>query len=142
MDAIKGIRSTRSGLNVPPSKKAHILAQTDFPELFTQNAELICKLASGETVELVSEAPAGEVVTVVTDGAKLYMPLAELVDLEAERARRGRELSAAKEELGKLEAKLQNPGFVSKAPEKVVAAERERLEKLRLLIQNLEESFQ
>ena len=67
-------------------------------------------------------------------------PLAELVDLDKERARVAKELKKNRAELEKLEAKLNNPGFVNKAPAQVVEAERERAEKLRALVEQLEQS--
>ena len=68
------------------------------------------------------------------------MPLAELVDLEKEKARIEKELKKNRAELDKLEAKLGNPGFVNKAPAHVVEAEQDRAEKLRALLAKLEES--
>ena len=72
--------------------------------------------------------------------ARLFMPLAELVDLEKEKARIEKELKKNRAELDKLEAKLGNPGFVNKAPAHVVEAEQDRAEKLRALLAKLEES--
>jgi valyl-tRNA synthetase len=80
-------------------------------------------------------------VTVVTNDAKLYMPLAELVDIEKERDRITKELEKARANLAGLLKKLENENFVSKAPEAVVNAEREKAEKARALIENLEESL-
>ncbi len=77
----------------------------------------------------------------VTNDAKLYMPLAELVDLQKERERIEKELKKARDDLQRTEAKLSNESFVSKAPEAVVNAERERVEKTKALIENLTESL-
>ena len=85
-------------------------------------------------------AAAGQV-AVVTHVAQIFMPLAELVDLEKEKARMEKELKKNSAELEKLNAKLANPGFVNKAPANVVAAERERAEKLEALIAKLEEQL-
>ena len=76
---------------------------------------------------------------IITHAARLFLPLAELVDLDKERERIAKQLKKNRDELDKLEKKLGNPGFVSKAPENVVAAERERAEKLAALIGKLEE---
>ena len=70
------------------------------------------------------------------------MPMAELVDLEKERARLEKELKKNSAELEKLDKKLQNPGFVNKAPEHVVKAEQERSVQLRALVAKLEEQLQ
>ena len=79
-------------------------------------------------------------VTVVTHVAQLSMPLAELVDMEKEKARMEKELKKNSAELEKLNTKLSNPGFVNKAPAHVVEAEQDRAEKLRALLAKLEES--
>ena len=80
-------------------------------------------------------------VTVTTHSARLLMPMAELVDLEAERARLNKELEKARKQLEAQEKKLANESFVSRAPEAVVNAERERAEKAKALIANLEGSL-
>ena len=75
----------------------------------------------------------------VTHVAKISMPLAELVDLEKEKARIAKELKKARGNLEQITKKLSNPGFLAKAPENVVNAEKERAEKLAALIAQLEE---
>jgi valyl-tRNA synthetase len=89
----------------------------------------------------VSPEDADEQVCVITDDAKIFMPLAELVDLQKERERLEKELSKARAALEAQEKKLSNEAFVSKAPEAVVAAEREKLEKAKALIENIKESL-
>ena len=80
-------------------------------------------------------------VTVVTHGANVYLPLAELVDLEKEKARMEKELKKNSDELQKLNTKLANPGFVNKAPEHVVKAEQERSVQLTELVAKLKEQL-
>ena len=80
-------------------------------------------------------------VSVVTHAAQMFIPLGELVDLEKEKARVEKELKKNSAELEKLNTKLQNPGFVNKAPEHVVAAEKERAVKLAELVAKLEEQL-
>ena len=80
-------------------------------------------------------------VTVITHAARISMPMAELVDMEKEKARLEKQLGKDKAELDKLNTKLQNPGFVNKAPANVVEAERERAEKLAAVIAKLEEQL-
>ena len=77
----------------------------------------------------------------VTDEAKLYMPMAELVDLGKERARLEKELEKARKNYENQMRKLSNESFVSRAPEQVVQTERDRAEKAKALIENLEESL-
>ncbi len=80
-------------------------------------------------------------VEAITHGARMLMPLAELVDIEKEKARLAKDLGKKQGELRSLEGKLQNPGFLNKAPADVVAAEKDRAEKLRALIAKLEEQL-
>lgn len=79
-------------------------------------------------------------VTVVTHDANIYLPLAELVDIDAELERIAKEKAKAEDNLKRIEAKLANESFTSRAPENVVNAEREKAEKARALIAKLEES--
>jgi valyl-tRNA synthetase len=141
--AVKAIRNRRSEMNVPPSKKPHLIIVTDRTAVFEAGRVYLSKLAyAGElTIGSVPPDNTDGMVTVVTEEAKLYMPLAELVDLDKERERIGKELSKARDDLQKTEAKLQNESFVSKAPANVVNAERDRVEKTKALIENLTESL-
>ena len=143
MDAIKAIRARRSEMNVPPSRKSHLIIVTDKAKAFTDGEKFICKLAYASGVEVRAELPesADGMVSVITDNARMFMPMAELVDLEKERARMEKELANAKKQLDGQNAKLANENFVSRAPEKVVNAEREKKAKLEALIENLEESL-
>ena len=148
MDAIRGVRARRAEMNVPPSKKAQLTVSTLERAVFEQGIPFLKRLAyaSDVTVEGVADAGSDDamtaqgMVTVTTHAARLFMPLAELVDLEKEKARIEKELKKNRAELDKLEAKLGNPGFVNKAPAHVVEAEQDRAEKLRALLANLEES--
>ena len=143
MDAIKAVRARRSEMNVPPSRKSHFIIVTDKAKAFTDGEKFICKLAYASGVEVRAELPesADGMVSVITDNARMFMPMAELVDLEKERARMEKELANAKKQLDGQNAKLANENFVSRAPEKVVNAEREKKAKLEALIENLEESL-
>ena len=143
MDAIKAVRARRSEMNVPPSRKSHLIIVTDKAKAFTDGEKFICKLAYASGVEVrveLLESTDG-MVSVITDNARMFMPMAELVDLEKERARMEKELANAKKQLDGQNAKLANENFVSRAPEKVVNAEREKKAKLEALIENLEESL-
>ena len=143
MDAIKAVRARRSEMNVPPSRKSHLIIVTDKAKAFNDGEKFICKLAYASGVEVRAELPesADGMVSVITDNARMFMPMAELVDLEKERARMEKELANAKKQLDGQNAKLANENFVSRAPEKVVNAEREKKAKLEALIENLEESL-
>ena len=147
MDAIRAIRGRRSEMNVPPSKKAHLTVATMETETFTLGVPFLKKLAYASEVEIVpfsqaqadaDAAQAGQV-SIVTHAAQLSIPLGELVDLAKEKARIEKELKKQSAELEKLNAKLNNPGFVNKAPEHVVKAEQERAVQLQALVAKLEE---
>ena len=145
MDAIRAVRARRSEMNVPPSKKAHLTIATDEAKVFELGIPTLKRLAYASEVTIV---PAGQVpaeehgtVSVVTHAAQVFMPLAELVDLAKEKERVAKELKKNSAELEKLNTKLANPGFVNKAPEHVVAAEKERAVKLTELVAKLEEQL-
>ncbi len=143
MEAIKAIRSHRAQMNVPPSKKAKLLIATEHKDAFRMGEQILLRLAYGSELSFIEGAEYDKtgLVTVSTYAAQISMPLRELVDLEQERARVEKERKKNQTELEKLMAKLENPGFLAKAPEAVVAAERERAEKLGALIANLQEQM-
>ena len=141
MDAIRAIRARRSEMNVPPSKKAHLTAATGEREIFTLGVPFLKKLAYASDVEIVPVDAAPDAagnVAVVTHAAQLFIPLGELVDLEKEKARVEKELKKQSAELEKLNTKLNNPGFVNKAPAQVVEAEKARAAQLTELVSKLE----
>ena len=143
MDAIKAVRARRAEMNVPPSRKSRLIIVTEKGGAFTDGEKFICKLAYASGIEVRAQLPetTDGMVSVITDNARMFMPMAELVDLEKERARMEKELANAKKQLDGQIAKLANENFVSRAPEKVVNAEREKKAKLEALIENLEESL-
>ncbi len=145
MEAIGAIRSRRAEMNVPPSKKARLLIVTAQEEAFRMGEPILKRLAYGSEISFLTQeeataAPSG-MVAVTTYAAQVLMPLSELVDMEKEKARVKKELEKNAVELEKLRQKLNNPGFTAKAPEAVVAAEREREEKLAALVQNLQDQL-
>ncbi|MEA4933606.1 MAG: valine--tRNA ligase [Lawsonibacter sp.] len=144
MDAIRAIRTRRSEMNVPPSKKAHLTVVTGESKVFALGVPFLKKLAYSSDVTIVSAEQTVEtagMVTVVTHAAQMFIPMGELVDLTKEKARLEKEMKKNAEELDKLNAKLNNPGFVNKAPANVVGAERERAGKLAELVQKLKEQL-
>ena len=142
MTAIKAIRNRRAEMNVPPSKKAKLYIATKYTEDFTNGSVFMNRLASASDVEVGDSFEIEGSVSVITEAAKIFIPLNELVDFEAERVRLQKELDAAKKDLQFVENKLNNPGFVAKAPEKVIAQEREKQEKYLAKITMLEESLE
>ena len=142
MDTIKAIRARRAEMNVPPSKKAEVLLVTATRSPYEQGLHFIQRLAFASEVRFADQAPAdlsGQV-SIVTRSAAAYLPLSELVDLAAERERIAKEKEKAENGLRIVEQKLSNEKFVSRAPEAVVNAEKEKAEKFRELIAKLEES--
>ena len=139
MSAIKAVRARRSEMNVPPSRKAHLIIATEKTAAFEAGAGYICKLAYASEVSVLSAPPekTDGMVAVITDNARMFMPMAELVDMEKELARMNKELASAEKQLAGQIAKLSNENFVSRAPENVVNAEREKKAKLEALIENL-----
>ena len=143
MTAIKAVRARRSEMNVPPSRKAHLLIVTDRKAAFEAGRSYICKLAYAGEVSVLDEPPEGSesMVSVVTDNARMFMPMADLVDLDKERARIAKELANAEKQLAAQIGKLSNQNFVTRAPEAVVNTEREKKAKLEALIENLKVSL-
>ncbi len=141
MSAIKAVRNRRAEMNVPPSKKAKLYIATKYIEDFTNGSVFMNRLASASEVEIGDEFEIEGSVSVITESAKIYIPLNELVDFEAEKARLQKELDAAKKDLEFVENKLNNPGFMAKAPEKVVAQQRDAQAKHKAKIAMLEESL-
>jgi len=144
MAAIRAIRNRRTEMNVPPSKKAALFVLTGKPQVFTEGEGFLQRLAYADEVTLLDAEPANldGMVTITTADAKLYIPMGQLVDVAKEIARITKELEGAKKFLNSLEAKLSNEKFVSRAPEAVVNAEREKAAKHRDLIAQLEQSLE
>ena len=142
MNAIRSIRNRRAEMNVPPSKKSTLYVVSDKGEIFRQGTGFICRLAYADQVIICDSDPEGHenMVCVVTNDAKLYIPLEELIDFEKELARIEKEKANCLKQIAMFEGKLSNEAFVSRAPEKVVAEQREKLEKNRDLLAQLEES--
>ena len=143
MDAIRAIRNRRAEMNIPPSKKSKVYVDTVFSDVFALGSEFIKRLAYASDVEIADAfGDLGNTVTIVTNDAKIYIPLGDLVDFEAEAKRLQKELAAAEEKLAFINKKLDNPGFVNKAPEKVVQQNRDEAAKLTEKIANLRSSLE
>ena len=142
MDAIRAIRNRRADMNVPPSKKAALYVLTSKPEVFSEGEGFIQRLAYADQVTLLEKdlENIDGMVCCTTSDAKLYIPMGQLVDVVKELERISKELEKARKNLAALEGKLSNENFVSRAPEAVVNAEREKATKARDLIMQLEQS--
>ena len=144
MAAIRAIRNRRTEMNVPPSKKAALYVLTAKPQIFTEGEGFLQRLAYADEVTLLDAEPANldGMVTITTADAKLYIPMGQLVDVAKEVERISKELEKNRKFLSSLEAKLSNEKFVSRAPEAVVAAEKEKAAKTADLIRQLEQSLE
>ena len=131
MDAVKAIRNRRAEMNVPPSRKAKVYVASQFADTFNNGAKFIVKLASASEVEVGAAFDIDGAVTIVTADAKIYIPMDELVDKEAELKRLNKELETTKKLLAQDEGKLNNAGFMAKAPEKVIEKIKSQAEKER-----------
>ncbi len=127
MAAVKAIRNVRAEKNVPPSRKAHLFIDTDFTDTFKKGASFFERLASASDVTVGKNLKVENAAMAVTDSAKIYLPMGDLIDREAELKRLRKDLENCEKEIKSTEGKLANKEFVSKAPEKVVNVEREKL---------------
>ena len=146
MESIRAIRNRRAEMNVPPSKKAQVYVVTENAarqEVFTEGEACFLKLAYASALNVSAEAPAdaAKMVSVVTGDVQMYLPMNELVDFEKEKARLNKELKKAQKDLDFINKKLNNPGFLNKAPEQVVEGERVKAAKLNDQIAKLNESI-
>ena len=131
MDIIKAVRAAKVELGCPPAKKVSLFITTESKRLISSNRDSILKLAGAKDITFISDAAeAGEkAVAKVLHIGTLYIPMGELVDIEKERERLEGELEKVTEEIRRADGKLNNQGFVSKAPKKLVDDERAKLDK-------------
>jgi len=131
MDIIKAVRAVKTELDCPPSRKVSLYITTDSKRLISANQDSILKLAGAKDISFVaSAADAGEnAVTKVLSIGTVYIPMGELVDIEKEKARLEGELDKVMSEIRRADGKLNNQGFVAKAPKKLVDEERAKLNK-------------
>ena len=131
MDVIKAVRNIKTQVNCPPAKKVKLFLATPNKRLISANANSILKLAGASEIAFVeSGAEIGEkTLSQVTEGCTVFVPLGELVDIEKERERLSKELERVIGEIRRADGKLQNRGFIDKAPKNLVEAERAKLDK-------------
>jgi len=135
IEAITAIRSVRSEMNVPAAAMVELsVSGAAFKTAARLQAHevVIRRLARVESINL-AHAPLKGAVQIVLEEATFSLPLGGIVDLDAERARLGRELDKIAKEIAKIDAKLGNEQFIAKAPEEVVEEQRDRLEQAQAL---------
>ena len=138
---IKAIRARRTEMGVAPSRRAKLYIVTKSTETFADAAPFFQKLAGASEVELADSYADSTAVQIITDSAAAYIPLADMIDFEAERKRLTTELEKNANEIKRVEAKLANEGFTSKAPAAVIEGERQKLEKYREVRRGLEDAL-
>ena len=112
-------------MNVPPSRKAKMIIVSFEKNVFNSSASpFFEKLAQASGVEYADDFHDDTAIAIVSDRAKIFIPLAEMVDIDAEIARLSAEEKKFESEIARIDAKLSNEGFVAKAPAAVVEAER------------------
>ncbi|MDE5742452.1 MAG: valine--tRNA ligase, partial [Oscillospiraceae bacterium] len=139
--AIRGIRNRRAEMNVPPSKKAALHIETAEAAIFEQGRLFFERLASASSVEIAEKIDMPDAVTVVTDSARIFIPMDELVDKEKELARLNKEKAAVQKDIDFSSNKLNNQGFVAKAPAQQVEAEKAKLAKAQEKMAKIEQSI-
>ncbi len=143
-EAVKGIRNVRAEMNVPPSKKASVIVVTSdskVADIFTTSKVFFATLGYASEV-LVQPDKTGisqDAVSTVVTNAEIYMPFAELVDIEKEIERLQKEKERLNGELKRVTGMLNNERFISKAPEQKVAEEKAKLEKYTNMMAKVEE---
>ena len=141
MDAIKAIRNTRSQMNVPPSKKADLFIETAHKDIFENGKKFLERLASAAEVHIGDRFDMEGAVQVIANGSKTLIPMDELVDKEKERARLEKEKAACEKDFAMISGKLNNQGFLAKAPQAVVDGEKAKLEKIKEKMKLIEEGL-
>jgi len=139
---IKAIRNRRTEMNIPPSVKAKVYVETQDNELFTNSKMFFEKLAFASDVEISDKVELDDAVTVVTDSTRAFIPMNELVDKEKEIIRLTKEKDNTQKDIDFLNGKLNNQGFLAKAPEKLIEVEKAKLkkaeEKMAKILQSIE----
>ena len=143
MTAIKAVRNRRAEMNVAPSKKAKIFIETAYADTFSKGTVFFKRLASASEVEVAAHFDdMDSAVSIITESARLYIPMDELVDFKAELARLNKEKAGVQKELDFVNNKLNNENFVNKAPAAVVEGQRQAKaqleEKMALILESIE----
>ncbi len=138
-DAIRGIRNARAEMQIPPSKRASLFVVTERTALFENSAEFFKKLAGASQVVIKREKDKDceKALTVVVEGAMLFVPTDELVDREKELARLEKEKANIENEIKRTRGKLSNEGFLAKAPAKLVEEEKAKQAKYEEMLEKV-----
>ena len=143
MDIIKSVRAVKIQTGCAPSKKVTLYIMAENKRVISANADSILKLAGANEIIFVSsqEEAGKKLVTQVLSSCTLYIPMGELVDIEKEKERLNKELERVTGEIRRADSKLNNQGFLAKAPKKLVDDEREKLNKFQGLREKIIEQL-
>ncbi len=133
-EAVRGVRNIRTEMNVPPSRKANAFVvsdKADIRKIFEECASIFAKLAYSDSVAVQADKTgiSDDAVSVVIHDAVVYIPFAELVDIDKELERLGKEKTRLEGEIKRCEGMLSNERFISKAPVAKVEEEKAKLTK-------------
>ncbi len=141
MELIRSIRNLRAQMNVPPAKRigAILIAKAGMGRVFQESAIYMSRLAGIDDVTVQADKTGipQNAVSVVCSAVEAFIPLEQLVDIQKELERVEKEIERIEGEIARAEGKLNNPGFVGKAPERVVEEERQKLATAREMLQKL-----
>jgi len=143
IELISGVRSVRSEMRVPPAARIALLlkdANEHTAARCARHREIVCTMARLSSVRLSADIPPGSAQFVVAE-AVAALPLGDVIDLAQERARLEKDLKKAEGEIARFDAKLNNPGFVSRAPEDVIEEQKERRAEASALASRLGEAL-
>jgi len=138
---IKGIRNCRGEMNVPPSKKAKLFIETAQKDVFSQGRMFFERLAYASEVNISEKVEEKDCVTVVTDSARFFIPLSDIIDVEKETARLNKDKAKIQKDIDFLSKKLSNQGFIAKAPAALIEAEKIKLAKAEEKMAKINESL-
>ena len=141
ISAIKAVRNVRTEMNVPPSVKAKLFIETEDKEVFNSCAVFFEKLASASSVETGDSFEHENCANAVTESARIFIPMDELVDKEKEIARLEKEKAKVQKDIDFLSGKLNNQGFIAKAPAQLIEAEKAKLAKAEEKMAKIEQSI-
>jgi len=128
-------------MNVAPSVKAKLYIETAQPEIFEAGRMFFERLASASEIDIADKWEIPDCVNVVTDSARIFIPLSDIVDKEKELARLAKEKAAAQKDIDFLSSKLNNQGFIAKAPAQLIEAQKQKLAKAEEKLAKIEESI-
>jgi len=145
LDLIRQIRNIRAENNIPNSKKANaIITSSKFSNAVSKSSDMICKMAYVESLEILESVDANKTANMTaihTQNIDMYLDLSSVIDKDKEREKILEEKKKAESELARANKMLSNESFVAKAPEKLIASEKEKVKKYTEILEKIEESL-